>query len=203
MEAEPYMYLGRWDEVVRVAEGDLALAWDIGEWDAVFWVSAWLGIALVKLGRVDEARRVVERALAEADARAIMQWQIAFLYIALAHIRLAEGESEPALDAARRRSRSPRRRARHSSWAPRTGSSAKPSPRPGSPRRPRRRSAPALTCSSRSNPDQKLAQTPLAYGRFPRAHDPPAADALLARALSIVEAIGAESWADEARIASQ
>jgi hypothetical protein len=49
----------------------------------------------------------------------------------------------------------------------------------------------------------ELAQTLLAYGCFLRDEDRPAADALLARALSIFEEIGAQSRADEVRAASR
>lgn len=57
MEAEPYMYKGLWEDVVRVAVEGLPHCWEIKEWSVVFWVSAWAAFAYVKLGRPDHARR--------------------------------------------------------------------------------------------------------------------------------------------------
>ena len=51
MEAEPYMYKGQWEDVVRVAEEGLPHCWEIREWSPLFWVSAWAAIAYVRLGR--------------------------------------------------------------------------------------------------------------------------------------------------------
>ena len=53
------MYQGRWDEVVRVAEEGLPVAWEILEWSSILWASAWLGVAYLKLGRIEDASRVL------------------------------------------------------------------------------------------------------------------------------------------------
>ena len=63
MEAEPYYYRGLWDEAVLAAEEALPVAWEIGEWAVVFFSSAWLALAYLKLGQPDKARRVLDRRL--------------------------------------------------------------------------------------------------------------------------------------------
>ncbi len=67
MEAEPYMYKGLWGEVTRVAEQGLPVAWEIREWTVILFASAWLGLALLRLGRLDDAMRVLGRARKEAS----------------------------------------------------------------------------------------------------------------------------------------
>ena len=69
MEAEPYFYKGLWDEAVLAAEEALPVAWEIGEWAVVFFSSAWLALAYLKLGQPDKARRVLDRVFNEAPAR--------------------------------------------------------------------------------------------------------------------------------------
>src|SRR4029077_19570238 len=69
MEAEVYVYRGLWDEAILVAEEALPVAWKIGEWSVVFFSSAWLAIAYLKLGQPDKARRVLDRVFNEAPAR--------------------------------------------------------------------------------------------------------------------------------------
>ena len=47
----------------------MPVAWEIGEWSAVFFSSAWLALAQLKLGQPDRARRVLDRVFKEAPAR--------------------------------------------------------------------------------------------------------------------------------------
>ena len=56
-----HFYKGRWDQAVLAAEEALPVAWEIGEWSAVFFSSAWLALAQLKLGQPDKARRVLDR----------------------------------------------------------------------------------------------------------------------------------------------
>ena len=89
MEAEPYGYKGLWDDVVRVAEESLPIAWEIGEHTVIVFVSAWLGLAYLKLGRLDEARRVTTRGLAHGETR------FAGNPFALSYVRHGEGPGPP------------------------------------------------------------------------------------------------------------
>jgi hypothetical protein len=71
MEAEPYMYKGLWEQVVRVAEKGLPTAWEIGELPVIFFSSSWLGIAHLKLGRLEDAKHVLGRTLKQSQARTV------------------------------------------------------------------------------------------------------------------------------------
>jgi class 3 adenylate cyclase/tetratricopeptide (TPR) repeat protein len=102
MEAEPYMYKGLWEQVVRVAEEGQTAAWEIGEWSVIFYLSGWLGIAYLKLGRLEDARRVIDRALKESQARTFSPYSITYLQISAAQLHLALGEPAKALGVARK-----------------------------------------------------------------------------------------------------
>jgi class 3 adenylate cyclase/tetratricopeptide (TPR) repeat protein len=88
MEAEPYMYQGRWEDVVRVGEEGLRAAWEILEWTPIYFISAWTGLAYLKLRRLEDARRVVSRAVREAGARAVVPFLITYLHVTLAQLHL-------------------------------------------------------------------------------------------------------------------
>jgi len=201
MEAEPHMYLGRWTEVVRVAEEGLPVAWDIGEWDVVFWMSAWLGIAYLKLQRRDDARRVVDRAMQEARARAAMRWPITFLHIAMCQVNLAFGEPAAAVDAARtaltlaEQSRSKL----EEGAASRALGQAYEAEGNRSEAHAALRGSLSILEDIQSRPE--LAQTLLAYGRFLLTEDHEKGSQLIRRAVSLFEEIGASGWVDEARAA--
>jgi tetratricopeptide (TPR) repeat protein len=102
-EAEPYLYKGLWDEVVRVAEESLPIAWEIREWNLVLWSSAWLAIGYLKLARTADAKQVLDRALKEVPARALGTSAYATPYplIAFAQLYLAVDDPGQALSAAR------------------------------------------------------------------------------------------------------
>ena len=103
MEAEPYIYTGRWEDAVRVAEESLPLAWEVGEQGVVLFGSAWLGLAYLKLGRRDEARQVIDRALRWGESRfGATAFARTYLTIARALSHLADGEAEAAVQRARR-----------------------------------------------------------------------------------------------------
>jgi tetratricopeptide (TPR) repeat protein len=103
MEAEPYMYKGLWEDVVRVTEESLPQCREIREWLPLFWVSAWAAIAYVKLGRYELARRLLEHAMPECEAQGIPQvWGMVWLQMGLAQLSLALGDGPAALTAARR-----------------------------------------------------------------------------------------------------
>ena len=101
MEAEPYMYKGLWEQVVRVAEHGLPVAWEIGEWFVIFFSSSWLGIAYLKLGRLEDAKRVLDRALKESQARPFSTFPITYLQTQVAHLHLALGKPFKALGTVR------------------------------------------------------------------------------------------------------
>ena len=72
MNAELHMYKGDWDAVVEVVEKALPAAWEIREWTAVLFSSAWLAIAYLKLGKADDAKRVLDRMFKEVPLRTFL-----------------------------------------------------------------------------------------------------------------------------------
>jgi len=200
MEAEPYMYKGLWDQLVPVGEAGLAVAWEIGEWPPVLFISAWLGIAFMKLQRLSDARRVVLRAVHEAPMRTFSPFLITYLHIALAHLYLAEQNPSEALSTARIALE----------LADRSGFQLER----GAVQRVLAQAYDA--CGSRAEAESafrasldilediqsrpELGQTLLAYGRFKSSDDVGGRD-LTERALRIFEDIEATGWISEARIA--
>ncbi len=198
MEAEPCMYTGLWDQLVHVGEEGLAVAWEIGEWAPILFISAWLGIAYLKLGRVNDARRVILRAVAEARARTFGPFLVTYLHIALAQLHLAENNLTDALATARKASE----------LADRSGFQLER----GAARRVLAQAYEAL--GSRADAETafkagldilediqsrpELGQMLLAYGRFKLRDDAEAGQRLIDRALRLFAEIGATGWKAEA-----
>jgi tetratricopeptide (TPR) repeat protein len=203
MEAEPYLYQGKWDEVVRVVEGALPIAGEIREWNIVIHSSAWLAIAYLKLRLPADARQALERGLKAVPARSVGQYaySIAFAQIALAQSHLAAGDTGEALIAAHR--------ALGASEKGRFGLEE------GAAHRVLGQIHEALDARAeadaafrrslevwdeiQSRPE--LAQTLLAYGRFRRGDNTVENRALIERALHLFEDMNATGWIEEARAA--
>ena len=200
MEAEPYMYKGQWEDVVRVAEEGLPHCWEIREWGVVFWVSAWAAIAYVKLGRPDHARRLLERALPECEAHGASQvWTIVWLQMALAQLSLALGEGPAALTAAHRAvdiSKRSHFRLEQGAALRVLGQACEAFDSPGVADAWFRQSLEMLE-AIQSRPE--VGQTLLAYGRFLARENEAAGRALIARALTLFEEMDATGWIEEAR----
>lgn len=201
MEAEPCMYKGLWDQLVRVGEEGLAVAWEIGEWSPIFFISAWLGIAYLKLGRVNEARRVILRAVQEVRVRTFAPFLITYLHIALAQLHLAEENPTEALTTARmaleladrsgfQLERGAVRRVlaqAHEAMGSRAEAESE------------FRASLEILEDIQSRPE--LGQTLLAYGRFKRRDDTEGGRRLIDRAFRLFEEIEATGWVAEARVA--
>jgi tetratricopeptide (TPR) repeat protein len=208
MEAEPHMYKGDWSSVVRVAEQWLPAAWEIREWNAVLCSSSWLAIAYLKLGKPDDAKRVLHRVFKEVPFRGIgaagvatSVHGVAFTKIALAQLHLAVGDIGQALSAANEalefaeqyrlgleQGATHRVLAEvHQVMSNRAEADAA-----------FRRSLAVLE-SIQSPPE--LAQTLLAYGRFRRGDNTLQDRAMIERALAMFEEMGATGWIEEARAA--
>jgi class 3 adenylate cyclase/tetratricopeptide (TPR) repeat protein len=199
MAAEPYYYMGLWDDIVRVADESLPIAWEIGEHTVITYVSAWLGLAKLKLGHRDEARQLIARGLAYAETRlASVAFALSYAYVARALAHLADGELPAALERARRgldlaeRVRSPLEQGAahralgqiHQEIGDRKEAEAA------------YRHSLELLEAVKALPE--LGQTLLAYGRFRRGDDRPEAHRLVARARDIFAEIGARGWVAEA-----
>jgi tetratricopeptide (TPR) repeat protein len=202
MEAEPYMYKGLWEDVARVAEESLPHGWEIREWPPIFWASAWAAIAYVRLGRLEDARRLLARALPECEAQgASAVWMLAWLQMALAQLRLAEGDAASALDAARRAAEI----TETSHFGLERGATLRVLGQVSAAAGDRdaadvvfRQSLEVLE-AIQSRPE--LGQTLLAYGRFRWGDDEAAGRALIERALGLFEHMNATGWIAEARAA--
>jgi adenylate cyclase len=202
MEAEPYLYQGAWNDVIRVAEESLPIAWQIGETNVILFGSAWLGLAYLKLGRLAEARRVIDRAIEHWQAsRDSTAFSLAYLSTAAALTRLAGGENDAALETARKaldyanRSRfrleqGAAHRVLAQTYAA-TGNAAEADAA--------FRESVGVLESICSWPE--LGQTLLAYGQFKLRGNPVEGRALIERAKATFEQIGATGWVVEAQAA--
>jgi tetratricopeptide (TPR) repeat protein len=202
MEAEPYMYKGRWEDVVRVAEESLPLCWEIREWGPIFWVSAWAAIAYVKLGHLEDASRLLERALPECEALGVSRvWWMISLQMARAQLSMALGDGPAALTAARRAADD----ARQSHFRMEQGAALRVLGQACESVHDRDAADTAFHQSLEvleaieSRPE--LGQTLLAYGRFRMRDDEPGGRALIERALRLFEGMNATGWIEEARAA--
>jgi tetratricopeptide (TPR) repeat protein len=202
-EAEPYFYKGLWNQAVLAAEEALPVAWEIGEWPAVFFSSAWLALAQLKLGQPDKARRVLDRLFNEAPARLYKTsvYAIPYAQIARAEVHLITGHHNEALSILRQALAASERGAFrleevaahrvlgqvHEAMGDRAEAEAA-----------FRRSL--EVCEKMQCPPE-LAQTLLAYGRFRRGDNTQEDEALIERALRLFEEMKATGWIEEARAA--
>jgi class 3 adenylate cyclase/tetratricopeptide (TPR) repeat protein len=203
MEAEVYVYKGDWGEVVRVVDEALPIALEIRDWTVIIFSSAFLAIALLKLGRLADARQALDQAFQEVPPRAlgIDAFGMAYASMALAQVHLATGDHGQAFSAVRQALVfSEQSRARleegashrvlgeiHAAMGDKVEADAA-----------YRRSLDVFQ-EIQSRPE--LAQTLLAYGRFRRGDNALQDRAMIERALALFEEMGATGWIEEARAA--
>jgi class 3 adenylate cyclase/tetratricopeptide (TPR) repeat protein/energy-coupling factor transporter ATP-binding protein EcfA2 len=202
-EAEPYFYRGLWDQTVLAAEEALPVAWEIGEWSAVFFSSAWLALAQLKLGQPDKARRVLDRVFKEAPARLYKTsvYAIPYAQIARAEVHLITGHHSEALSILRQALAASERGAFrleevaahrvlgqvHEAMGDRVAAEAA--------------FRLSLEVCEKMQCPPELAQTLLAYGRFRRGDNTQEDEVLIERALRLFEEMKATGWIEEARAA--
>jgi tetratricopeptide (TPR) repeat protein len=202
MEAEPYMYKGLWEDVVRVAEQALPVAWEIGEWTPIFFSSGWLAIAYLKLGRTEDADRVLRKVMAAGRGWGFVRpYWITYLHIALGELYLVRGETRLALEAAGKA----RELAEQNGFRLEEGAAHRllgqvqeaTGNREGADRAFRR----SLEILEQIQSRPELAQTVLAYGRFKRPEAPAEGRALVERALGLFKDMESTGWIAEAQAA--
>jgi tetratricopeptide (TPR) repeat protein len=204
MEAEPYLYRGLWTDVVRVAEESLPIGWEIGEGAVILFVSSWLGQALLKLGRQDDARHVVARGLGWAEGRShTTLFAVSYVNVARALSHLADGELDQALE----RAQVGLDHARRSGFVVEHGAAHRVLGQVYEALR-RRDEADAafregLQIFEGSEALPELGQTLLAYGRFRSADAPDEGRRMVERARDIFARIDAPGWLAEAGQASR
>jgi tetratricopeptide (TPR) repeat protein len=199
MEAEPLFYLGRWEELVRVANEGLPSAWEIGEPTVITMVSSWCGLSYLKLDRRDEARLVIDRALKWGQTRlAGMPAPLAYTLTARTLSHLAAGEVSEALASARRGLEI----ATQGRFLLEQGTAHRVlgQTHEASSHRTEARAAyqASLDIFESIQSLGELGQTLLAYGRFRLADDRAEGQRLVERARRIFAEIGATGWSVEA-----
>jgi class 3 adenylate cyclase/tetratricopeptide (TPR) repeat protein len=198
MEGEPYFYLGLWDEVLRVTGESLPLAWEIGENNPIVFGSSWRGLAALKVGRLDEARRVLDRALTFATSRrSMIPFALAYLTQARALLHLAEGQLDDALVSARKAIEF----GVQSRFRLELGAAQRVLGQVLEASGDREQAGAALAQSLETFEEiqslPELGQTLLAYGRFKLADEAAEGRRLIARARDIFVRIGAVGWVAE------
>jgi tetratricopeptide (TPR) repeat protein len=204
MEGEPYFYLGRWDEVLSATGESLPLAWEIGEYSPIVFGSSWRGLAALKLGRPEEARRVLDRALTFATSRqSMVPFALAYLTQARALLHLSEGQLDDALSSARKAIEF----AAQSRFRLELGAAQRVLGQVLEASGDRGQAGAALAQSLETFEEiqslPELGQTLLAYGRFKLDDDAAEGQRLITRARGIFARIGAVGWVAEADTAPE
>ena len=203
MEGEPYFYLGRWDDALSATGESLPLAWEIGEESPITFGSSWRGLAALKVGRPDEARRVLDRALTLATSRQnTSTFSLAYITQARALLHLAEGQLDDALTMARKAIEF----AVQSRFRLELGAAQRVLGQVLEASGDREQAGAALAKSLETFEEiqslPELGQTLLAYGRFKLPDDAAEGRRLIARAREIFARTGAVGWVAEADTAS-
>jgi tetratricopeptide (TPR) repeat protein len=165
----------------------------------VLFGSAWLGLAYLKLGRRDEARQVIDRALRWGESRfGATAFARTYVTIARALSHLADGEAEAAVQRARRAielAESNDFRLEQGAAYRALGQALEASRQCVEAEAAYRRSLETLE-NIQSLPE--LGQTLLVLGRFTLADDVAEGRRLVERARAIFDEIGATGWSREA-----
>ncbi len=195
------MYKGLWEEAVGVARETLPVAFEISEWQVTLFASAWAAFACIKLGRLEDARRFLEKASAGIEQRVGLDFPRAYLEMVVAQLRLTQGESEKALMAARTALELAERGgylleqgAAHRTLGQVYAIGGNRSEAEAAFRR-----SLEILGDIQSRPE--LAQTLLAYGRFKLDEDADEGNRLLHRALELFQDMDATGWVEETRTA--
>jgi tetratricopeptide (TPR) repeat protein len=203
MEAETLMYQGSWQRAVQVAEEGLPAAWEIGNWFVVQFASAWAAIAYLKLGRVDDARRIVDEAVKIAPQGVSDNAAPSYLQTAVGQVLVAEGKfaeayriAQAAIDDLERSGNRLEQGFAYRTLGQAYAADGRTAEAEASFRQ-------SLEIFGEIESQPELAQTLLAYGRFQRDRNPEEGIRLLKRSLALFEAIGARGWVEEAEAALQ
>jgi tetratricopeptide (TPR) repeat protein len=198
MEAEPLMYKGLWERAVQVAAEGSPIAWEIGNWFVVQYVSAWAAIAYLKLNRLEDARRIIDEAVKIAPQDTITD-NAAQTYrkIVDCQVLLAEGKFKEACQIGREALEDSERGGNRleQGFAYRTLGQGYAADANAPEAEACFRHSLEIVSEIQSQPE--LAQTLLMYGRFQCGRNPEDGMRMLKRALALFEAMGATGWIEE------
>src|SRR5499426_3103207 len=186
MEGEPYFYLGHWDEVLSATGESLPVAFEVGEYPPIVFGSSWRGLAALKLGHLEEARRVLDRALAFATSSGIGT-AFALAYLTQARALLLQAGGEFGVQSRFRLELGAAQRV--------LGQVLEAS---GDREQAAATLAQSLETFEEIQSLPELGQTLLVYGRFKLGDDAAEGQRLIARARDIFTRIGAVGWVAEA-----
>ena len=176
----------------------MPIAYKIAESTSVMFPSAWVGLAYLKLGRTDDARRVLDRALRWGETRiGLRAFATAYLTMVRAFAYLTHGDHAQAIAWARRALRladegrfTLERGASHRVLGQALEASGQRADAETAFRQ-------SLAILGGIQSLSELGQTLLAYGRFRLADDRDTGRRLIERAAAIFEEIGATGWSAE------
>ena len=165
----------------------------------MLFASAWLGIAYLKLGRIEDATSVLQRAAREGRARTAASYPLAFVQTAVAQVCLARREPERAVEAAREALALAERGNFRLEQGAAHRALAMALATLGEWQQADREFRQSLEILQAIQSSPEVAQTLLAHGRLLAEQDPAARQALIQRALSQFEEMNATGWIEEAR----
>jgi tetratricopeptide (TPR) repeat protein len=155
----------------------------------------------MKMGRLDDARRVILRAVQEARVRTFAPFLITYLHIALAQLHLAEESPTEALATARMALELADRSGFQLERGAVRRVLAQAYEAMGSPAEAESEFQASLEILEDIQSRPELGQTLLAYGRFKLRGDAVGGRRVMNRALRLFEEIGATGWRAEAMAA--
>ncbi|HEX7786572.1 MAG TPA: hypothetical protein VF653_10160, partial [Methylomirabilota bacterium] len=155
--------------------------------------------AYLKLGRMEHATAVLQRAAREGRARTAYWYPLAFVQTAVAQACLARGEPARAVEAAREALALAERGSFRLEQGAAHRALAMALATLGERQQADREFRESLEILEAIQSRPEVAQTLLAHGRFLADQDPAAGRALIERALSLFEKMNATGWIAEAR----
>ena len=201
MEAETLYYKGLWEETVQFVEAETTTAWEIGAWDVILWTYARAGIAYLKLGHVDQAERLIERAMSDVATRAGYDFPKIYILIALAQLQLVSGDAKAGIESGQQALELAERIAIPLEQGAAHRALAQAHEADGDDAAARAHFENSLEILGKIQSPPELAQSLLGCGRFQMKTNADEGRALMERALAIFEDLNATGWVEETRAA--
>ena len=199
MEAEVFFYKGLWKEVVEVVETNISPAWTVGKGDVLLWTHGWAAIACLKLDRITEAARMINRAVGEVLPKVGYDFPKIYPLIALAQVQLAQHDTRAAVDTARQALTLAERYANPVEEGAAHRALAQAHEQAGDDPDASAHYRNSISVLGAIDSPPELAQSLLAYGSFLSRSDAGAAREHVQRALALFEKLGATGWITETR----